>query len=153
MNTSILEADVAMLGKVPLALAMRAGHLRLADGRLTLMLVNRQMGFDATAASLHSVAKIPTGFCVWQGTRRYRLVFGTQGGAVHPHSVLGAAVAAAELPSQLADHPAAQLAADLWIQTLKPLVGSIPTGSRCRNRGRCGSGCWSPLESRSPWSG
>ena len=74
-DTTALEGAVDLV-VLPVTFGLRAGNLRLADGRLTFTRRRGRVVFDAPVHELHSVARssLGTGFHLWHGPTRYRFV-------------------------------------------------------------------------------
>lgn len=136
-------AGTAVEGRVeyvvlPLTFGLRAGTLRLADGRLryTRKWRNRIV-FDAPVEEFHSLARSSwgTGFHLWHGAQRHRFV------AYHPVVSMpygtGLVADVAEGVSQYAQARVAmnrsQADVDGWYEVLAPVVAAQPpAGVRVR---------------------
>ena len=122
----------------PLTFGLRAGPMRLADGRLryTRKWRNRVV-FDAPVAEFHSLARSSwgTGFHLWHGAQRHRFI------AYHPVVAMpygtGFVADVAEGVSQYAQARVAmarsQADVDGWYEVLAPVVAAEPpAGVRVR---------------------
>jgi hypothetical protein len=139
-DTTALEGAVDLV-VLPVTFGLRAGTMRLADGRLTFTRRRGRVVFDAPVHEFHSVARssLGTGFHLWHGATRYRFV-------VH-HPVLpaehgpGGLADAVEAVDQLRQGIVAtarsRAEVDRWHDALAPVIAAVPPAG---------------VEVRAPWS-
>ena len=128
-DTTALEGAVDLV-VLPVTFGLRAGNLRLADGRLTFTRRRGRVVFDAPVHELHSVARssLGTGFHLWHGPTRYRFV-------VH-HPVLpseygpGGLASTVEAVDQLrrgvVTTARSRAEVDRWHDALSPVIAPAP---------------------------
>jgi len=129
-STTEIEAPVDLV-LLPITLGLRAGTMRLADGRLSY--TRRRRGrvlFDAPVDEFHSFARssMGTGFHLWHGPTRYRFVV--------DHPVLPAeygtsaladvAEAVVQIRQGLAKTARSRAAVDGWHDALVPAIAPAP---------------------------
>lgn len=109
-------------------MAMKAGQLQLARGRLTFT-SGHDVLLDASVGDLHSVAMAVMGLHVWHGTKRYRFALGRRDARALTPKADGSAL---RMPDQLDDAAGPAVVAQAWVDALGPLVGTAPAGLRVR---------------------
>ncbi len=129
MTTGEFSTAAALVGAVPLTLTMKTGTLRDADGRLTFTRSNGERLLDAPISEIHSVAQSVMGITLWHGDRRYRFAIGKntvplRGGT----GLVGAAVAAVQLPNALEQSRDNKYLALSWLADLQTAGGQPPPG-------------------------
>ena len=127
-----MESRVELVRGVPITLLTVSGRLRLADGRLSFTRSRGRVVFDVPVGELHSVATSFIGFTVWHGRRRYRFTTHEPDSVVQGPGLLGATVAAAQLPGAFRRYREGKQLAQMWCDVLAPLVGSKPQDVRVR---------------------
>ena len=103
MDPSIVASPADLVARVPVAIFIKSGELRLADDRLRFTVSPDEVLLDSPVAELHSVARAVTGIHVWHSDRRLRFAFGK-----------------------------GNERADAWVAALAPLVGRPPSGTHVR---------------------
>lgn len=103
MDPSVVVSPADLLARVPVAMLVKSGELRLADDRLRFTVPPGKVLLDAPVSELHSVARAVTGIHVWHNDKRLRFAFGKGNDR-----------------------------ADAWVAALVPLVGRPPSGTHVR---------------------
>jgi hypothetical protein len=132
MNPMGMESRVELVRGVPITLFTRSGRLRLAGNRLSFTRSRERVVLDVPVSELHSVATSFIGFTVWHGKRRYRFTTHEPQTVVQGPGIVGATVAAAQLPEALARYREEKQLAQAWRDVLAPLVGPTPDDVRVR---------------------
>jgi hypothetical protein len=132
MRTATTELEAPLdLVLLPVTFGLRAGTMRLADGRLTYTRKRRdEVVFDAPLDEFHSFARssMGTGFHLWHGTTRYRFV------SYHPvlPAEYGSSLAAnvgenvVQMRQGLAKTALSRADVDRWCEALVPQIAPAP---------------------------
>ena len=139
-DTAVLEGAVDLV-ILPVTFGLRAGTLRLADGRLTFTRRRGRVVFDAPVHELHSVARssLGTGFHLWHGATRYRFVVHhpVLPSEVGPGGLAGTVEAIDQLRQGIVTTVLSRAEVDRWHDALVPVVAPTPPVG---------------VEVRAPWS-
>ena len=128
MPSDSVSSHAYLLPPIPLTMAMKAGQLQLARGRLTFVSDNDVL-LDAPVADLHSPSVAVMGLHIWHGRKRYRFALGRRDArALTPRSD-GSTL---RTPDHLDDAAGPAAVAEEWMEVLAPIVGMAPPGLRIR---------------------
>ena len=128
MPSNTVSSHAYLLPPIPLTMAMKAGQLQLARGRLTFT-SGHDVLLDAPVNQLHSLAVAVMGLHVWHGAKRYRFALGRRDARALTPKADGGAL---RTPDHLDDAAGPAIVAQAWVNALGPLVGQAPTGLRVR---------------------
>jgi hypothetical protein len=128
--TLVMEGRVDLI-VLPITLGVRAGSMRLADGRLTYTRRRRgRVVFDAPVHEVHSFGRssLGTGFHLWHGATRYRFVAGPPAAPVGdaPGLVGDVAEGVAQVRQGLAQTARCRAEVDRWHDALVPVIAAGP---------------------------
>jgi hypothetical protein len=129
-DTTIYESHADLLTAVPITFLMKAGTLRLADGRLSFTRSRNRVVFDAPMNEIHSVGTNAFGITLWHKSTRYRFAIGQKYRAGIDSGV--PVIAAVSAAAAIGDYRQARSSAADWASTLVPLQGSVPSGVAIR---------------------
>ncbi len=129
-TTPALEGRVDLV-ILPITLGLRAGTMRLADGRLSYTRRRRKrVVFDAPLHEFHSFgpSSLGTGFHLWHGATRYRFIVDEPAVPVGYGSglIADAAEAVVQIQQGVARTARSRAEVDRWHDALVPVIASEP---------------------------